>query len=404
MQICSYVFEKKARKIDEVKQMEFVKNMVKKVLHVNTVSAFYIPFIFIVIFFLMKLEKGILIGSVIACIYFAIRLIYRGKCIKYGQMIELKKLDFTEDQVVQGDNLGDVAAIILYLIFGVSEMPSANAYVEGWTGVLLIYCFVYFATAAFSIKKDWVIFKIATLLMSTIQGVMCLVILLGYACIVVMTIFDGRNVEVMFQVNTRYVVESLIVGSAYSFETFPIYTLVPIVVSALLYVIYILFTPIYQLDKMKIAYNIVNILVTLIGVFAFFISKYYGGIIEKNKVAFMNSDVGVDMISNIPTLVDYLDKFDESNIYNLFYLLILPYTFSILVASMCIEMKERKAVQMRKDILERIDVYETNDEEKILELKKEYLYWGGDLLECDAYIQFCKVYKTTEDCHCSEKG
>lgn len=185
----------------------------------------------------------------------------------------------------------------------------------------------------------------------------------------------------------------LVIVGTYILEYYPLFTVIPMAVSALLYAIYIFNTPAYQLDKIKIAYNVVNISATLVGVFAFFFSRYYEKNIMENMEAIMRSDECIDFFQIMPNAMKYLEEFGEGNINNLFYLLVLPYTFGILVANMCIEKKERKADKKRKEILKNIYFLDMCNKEKIIELKKEYLYWGGNLLECDTYIQIGKMYR-----------
>lgn len=376
--------------------MDKLKKIGKVLVNFNAAAAFYITLILLLILTLAKVEKSIMVGSIIACLFFLIRLVYRAVFIKRGQGIVLHNLNFTLNQEIQGDMFADVAALMLYLLLCILEMPWANMDAGEWTGIFLLYSSIYFVMATFSVKKNSVILKAITLTLSTLQGLLGVMFLVAYACMCITSVLDGRGIENMQFIEGNLFDEMIIVGT-YTLEFFPAFTLISMIVSVLLYVIYILNTPIYQLEKLKIAYNVVNVFVTLVGIFAFFFSKYYERFIVENMNSIMNSEEYVDFMTAIPNAMEYLKSFGESNINNLFYLLILPYAFGILISNMCIEKKERKAEGKRKEILKKFYSQEMCTEDKIMELRKEYLYWGGDLIECDAYIQLGKMNNQQEE-------
>lgn len=376
--------------------MDKLKKIGKVLVNFNAAAAFYITLILLLILTLAKVEKAIMVGSIIACLFFLIRLVYRAVFIKRGQGIVLHNLNFTLNQEIQGDMFADVAALMLYLLLCILEMPWANMDAGEWTGIFLLYSSIYFVMAAFSVKKNSVILKAITLTLSTLQGLLGVMFLVAYACMCITSVLDGRGIENMQFIEGNLFDEMIIVGT-YTLEFFPAFTLISMIVSVLLYVIYILNTPIYQLEKLKIAYNVVNVFVTLVGIFAFFFSKYYERFIVENMNSIMNSEEYVDFMTAIPNAMEYLKSFGESNINNLFYLLVLPYAFGILISNMCIEKKERKAEGKRKEILKKFYSQEMCTEDKIMELRKEYLYWGGDLIECDAYIQLGKMNNQQEE-------
>jgi len=314
--------------------------------------------------------------------YLISRIIYRIYLLKQCDYIEIKndKIDYSRDQEIRANYFGDIIGIIIYIVLIVSYQYPNSTMLNGIVCIPLIYCFVYFVCAYVSVLKNYVTFKAITILSSTIQGVMLFVISLAYALYGVLNCYEklaqkGESVNVVM-IQMHDVAEGIIYVT-YILEKYPVFTIIPMFISLVLFVLFIYMTPVYQLGKLKLAFQVVNIFMVLLGILSFFLANYIGEFITENKILLMNSSMYEGFVYEVVNGKTYFDNFGTSNIKNLFYLAVLPYTFGILTSNVIMELRVKYAEKKSESILEKLkDVKVLTDEEKI-QLRKKYYYFGG---------------------------
>lgn len=176
----------------------------------------------------------------------------------------------------------------------------------------------------------------------------------------------------------------------YYLEKEPLATIIPMVVSIVLFFIIILMTPAYQQNKLKLAFQIVNILMVLIGILSFWGVERISGAILANNRDFVVS-VEQELLKYDINEMAYFESFGTDNIKNAFYLIVLPYTFGILITNIFMEMRIKYAKEKMNEILNQIL---TGQPEKDDNLRKQYYYWGGEKNNFDLYEKVYEISKS----------
>ena len=166
-----------------------------------------------------------------------------------------------------------------------------------------------------------------------------------------------------------------IITIGYTLEKNPLYTFVPLLISIILYTIYICMSPGFQLDKIKIAMQIVNIIMFMIGIIMYFGACYLNEYINQFKnIIMLENNSNYDLKAWELDMLKYIKKFGTTNIKNLVYLLVVPYSGGILYANLIVELKIKYMKGKTNIILDRmLDKKKIEDKEI-----KKYFYYGGD--------------------------
>lgn len=106
---------------------------------------------------------------------------------------------------------------------------------------------------------------------------------------------------------------------------------------------------------------------------------------KENRNLIMNSDMYIAFISEGKEGVNYFNNYGASNIKNLFYLFVLPYTFGILIAKMCFDFRIKYANKINNKILKSLMESEYLTDGEIIQLRKKYSNYGGNQLNFDMY-------------------
>lgn len=163
----------------------------------------------------------------------------------------------------------DIIAEMFVMLLIAYISNKANKLLDGVFIIPMFYTGIYCFFAYLSIKENKIGLKIITILSSTFQGVIAVVLV---ACIIFAAIRGlvngidqldlvravGASLKDFFgTMNIKDDIVFLII-QGYYLENLPILTIVPMVVSIVLYSVYIIFTPISQIVKLEKAFKIVK--------------------------------------------------------------------------------------------------------------------------------------------------
>lgn len=357
------------------------KNLKKLVLECQSLRAFYVT---LVITVLLRFNIVIIVMDIF---YFIMRCIFRFHSLKECSDIRIinGNADFEEDQGKRAEYFGDVAGGIIYISFlGLIKINET-------IGVTVFFYGIFFIIAYFSVKKNSIFIKIIAILCSTMQGIMGIILLATYVLVVVQQFLTQQvntGLEtVVAQLDTE---KKIMIFFIYYLEQEPLVTIIPMVVSIALFFIIILMTPTYQQNKLKLAFQIVNILMVLIGILSFWGVDRMGDAIAAKHRDFVVSIEQESLKYDINDM-NYFENFGAENIKNLFYLIVLPYTFGILVTNIFLEAKIKYAKEKKNDILNQILIGQSEKDDN---LRKQYYYWGGEKNNFNLYQRVYEISKS----------
>lgn len=363
-----------------------IKNMLKKItkraMMCSSFAAFYIAFF--VSFPFIKMAEWYTVVLVLDIFYLISRIVYRIQLLKECDYIKIEKskIDYSEDQKLRANYFGDIMGIIMYLVLIVSIQNPKSSLLNGMMSIPLTYCFIYFACAYVSVLKNYITLKAVTVLSSTIQGMIIILLLVTYVLERILYVLNhGGTVGVSF-IKDIDIAQGIIIIT-YVLENYPLLTIVPMVITLVLFIIYIYMTPVYQLGKLKLSFQIVNIFMVLIGILSFFAANYFGDFINTNKAILINSDMYKELVREFKNGATYYENYGTGNVKNLFYLAILPYTFGILTANVFMELRLKRAEKKSNKVLEKIKESKNLSEVEMLKLRKKFFYYGGQKLDFD---------------------
>lgn len=361
-----------------------LKKITKSALMCSSFAAFYIGFFVSLPF--IKMVEWYTVVLVLNIFFLVGRIVYRIQLLKECDYIEIEKskIDYSEDQKLRANYFGDIMGIMMYIVLIVSFQDPNSALTNVIMSIPLTYCFIYFGCAYVSVLKNHITLKVVTVLSSTIQGVLIILLLFTYVLEKILYILNqGGTVGVSF-INNMDIAQGIIMIT-YVLENSPFLTIVPMVITLVLFVIYIYMTPVYQLGKLKLSFQIVNIFMVLVGILSFFVANYYGDYINTNKAILINSDMYKGLVREFTSGAAYFENFGTGNVKNLFYLSILPYTFGILTANVIMELRLKRAKKKSNNVLDIIKESRNLNEVELLKLRKKFFYYGGQKLDFEIF-------------------
>lgn len=359
----------------------------------NSWGLYTVSSIFAIIFY-----KYDIISVLIFAIFFVIYLVR----IVYAVMRNSKinsiiydgdTIDYSESKKVCADNCADVVAMIVYVIMLLSKNPQiAKLLISDNITLVLFYSLIYFIFVYYSIKNDYVILKICTLLCSTIQGVMFLLVMITIPLRSLVYSMENQKLIIETIPIDRDSFCSSIIIIGHMLEKHPLYTFIPLIISIILYTVYICMSPGFQLGKIKIAMQIVNILIVTISIIMFFGADYLNVYVNQFKKSIMlgnNNNYDFKGKAWEIEILKYIKNFETVNIKNLLYLLVVPYSGGILYANLIVELKIRYIKKKTNTILENmIDNKKIENKER-----KRYFYYGGDKI----HYKLCRKLEDEKD-------
>lgn len=289
-----------------------------------------------------------------------------------NRTVELKKglyfLDYNHfivDARKRADQWGDLAITLVCILM---LMSLNNEFFKDFgnsaEGIVFLSIIFFVSIAGVSISKNSVPLKIVTILLSTIQGIFFILIVLAniLGLITSGTYIMGDFFDAGQMIDICYIIETSLN------EYMPI-----VIGGVLINILYITFTPPYQLDRLAFTYKVVNLGCIFISLVVFW----------KANSNIDSINVYIESMRNSLEVMrwreysEYMNSFSKSNITNTIYIILLPYTFSIVCNGLYIEiLKKRyeKKCKMYLDIL----MQNIEDNHSYIYTKRYYEYYGGD--------------------------
>lgn len=306
------------------------------------------------------------------CVY-VFRVVSGYKKLKNGRLIELgeNKIDFRKDreQHAQCVILG-VAAIFLGM-FEISLLVEND--VSEFIMIMFFVIALFFCISYYSIKKDSMCLKCLTLFSSTAQGMVCILMVI----LLLSNFLGGFLYEInegMAPMNYSVPAElicQIAIVLTYYLERKVAWTIGTLAITVILYYVFIYITPIYQLEKLKKAFQIMNICMTIIGILAFFGAYDFCAYISNCRYIIAQEFIVV------PEVYQYALSYGVTEFKNLFYIAVLPYTCGILLANMFMNARSRKYEVKEKELL--IEMMESKAFESEEKVRKYYAVGGNSL-------------------------
>lgn len=295
------------------------------------------------------------------------------KKLKNGSLIELgeNKIDFRKDREQHAQCVIFGVAAIFLGMFEISLLVENN--VSEFITIMFFVIALFFCISYYSIKKDSMCLKCLTLFSSTAQGMTCILV-------VIALLFDFLG-SVLYKINEGLEPMNVIVSSellcqivivlTYYLERKIVWTLGMLAITVILYYVFIYITPIYQLEKLKKAFQIMNICMTMIGILAFFCAYDFCDYISNFRYV-----IAQEFIVE-PEVYQYALSYGVTEFKNLFYIAVLPYTCGILLANMFMNIRIQKCEVKEKELL--IEMMESKDFESEEKIRKYYAVGGNSL-------------------------
>jgi hypothetical protein len=235
---------------------------------------------------------------------------------------------------------------------------------------------IFFLFVIVSIRYNLIFLKVATLFVSTIVGSTCISIA-GAQIIILLSEILEKYVGNEAGPRTKMDLfdQTSIISLSYVFEKYYLVTIVFIVLTCILFLIYIKAVPVYQIDKLKVSLQILNLIMVVIGIGAF----YYANAISKTvEYTLKNGNINV-----VPEIAIYMQSYGPSNFRNHIYVLGLPYTFGILLANLSLERKIKSYEKKKRELICKIIL----EKEDHISMKKNFYILSGT----------CNEYKLLEN-------
>lgn len=358
-----------------------------KIINRGSWSLFIICFIISAIF--NRYNYVYLCSLIVTISIFVIRIIGRTYRFKNNEFVEVEgNLLITKyDEVQRKYQFVDIVVIILNLLLIMDENKIGAKILNNNWSIVVVTILMCLILAIFTVSKKSVIAKFITLILAAIQGFICLILIL----VVGITILNQVIINGTININNNEVIDAIkwiMISTSILLENYAIYTIVPIIITSLLFVLYIIVTPIYQISNLKKSFQILNIVMVLVGITAFFIAGQLSESIIYNKDSiikeFMNYKLTVEEF-NLAN--NYILNYGTTNVKNMFYITVLPYTFGMLIANFTIESKMKKSEKKQEEVLVIIQdgMYKNNELDS---LKKKFYYNGGKIYELNLSLEY----------------
>ncbi|SHI31586.1 hypothetical protein [Clostridium intestinale] len=358
--------------------------MKNTIFEIGSMVAFYILF-FIMMFILLvfKSNSMMVILPLLYCILFLVRIIVRRKNLKDLNYFDLNEKGYVSDAEKRGDQLGDIFAILVFLFLALSVNEDLfKDFGNSTIGISLFCCIFYFAIANVSISKNMKLFKVIAIFMSTIQGLLILLIGITIILLSVISISEGRGIQSVQSLISMFN-DEFIVSLCYFAESSLREIILIMIISIILYLVFIICTPPYQLEELATAFKIVNLVLIILSIFIYFFTNM-SWISIQEFIKEINIDTNFYHLKYLTLTHDttkYLQSFSKSNIINAGYILFLPYTLGAVISNFTIEILKKYYTKKASNTLDEIIYLREKNlivQERISLLEKQYIFWGGD--------------------------
>lgn len=383
-------------KIDELMQNKFFN---KWIIRTNSAGISYV--MIVILFISMTLIKSKILSGILLGLIGVILLLRIGFRLKKLINLDYYKINDEiqkEDREARSNQLGDLVAIIIYALFAILFLGCSKDMFNGILGIIF-FVILYLGAASFSIyiQKLNVSCKAITIFIATIQGALIAFIGVGLILSGIINILniintsrvDNKPLEDFLEIfgYEKIMLFSYLIKE-YSNEIV-ILTVLSTIVAILLYVIFIMSVPAYQLDKLSFAFKIVSTIIVLVGIAIYFYGNAIYPYIQefaneiKDNPLLMYQKFGEDTSEG---LKNFVMNYSKTEITNLGYILFLPYTIAILISTLVIEFVKNKNTKKSNlafdkifEICENKSKNNTAINDNDIEIfEKRFCYYGGD--------------------------
>jgi hypothetical protein len=336
------------------------------------ISFFLISFFIFGLFEIIDNKILIILVLFFLCLLYLIRIINRAKkLVNLYYFDQEKKLD----SIKRGCQIIDIISILILISF-IASIFSTSFMNNSIIQIVLICIILFLFFASISISKDNILFRSLAILLTTIQGFFLFLIIIAgtiYAIDFFIYSVEGRPINFQFPpIN-----DILIIGLNYELEKYVLLTVIVVFCTTILFSIYIFCVPPYQLNSLENSFKLINIIFVIIGIISFFYINISWNNINEYTQNLYNTIIKYKYYYNIP--IDYINNYSKSDLTNLAYILILPYTLGLLISNFIIDKLQnfykKKAEQSFNNLLEAI--HNTDLKKQHIEFLK-YDYYDGD--------------------------
>lgn len=361
----------------------------RSILSIRTFILFYILFfLLIIIMVFTKMNMVMFNGTIILiCILFLIRVLNRRLRLNRLEFFHLDEKNYKNDSLERGEQIGDLVAVVLFVILAMeTNVQILTIYGDSVISFVVFCALVFLPIASISISKNSKILKVVTILLATFYGFFVLFIILTTALIIITGFLNGNEYTDIQNLFNLFKAENIIL-LGFIVEEYILQIVLFIIGSIVLLLIFVFYTPPYQLEDLGESLKIANLIIIIISVCIFFYAN-----VSWEKISTAIQSISISDYTNIPDeekkFSNYIERFSKNNVINLGYVLLLPYVLSISIANLIIDIIKRKYKRKAAKALESIIEYEnTGNEDELNILKKKFIYNGGEkhnlkLIEC----------------------
>ena len=343
------------------------------------------------------------LNLLILTIYAAIRCFYRKKNKFSGIEIQSRTIQCDKNKKMHAKEFLDICILLAVILLALAVffwLDTGYKALNGCVAAMIVFAALFCIAAHYSVVYDNVLIKSITILFSTMQGAMVLVVIFSMGLMLLETgllMFNNSDAEILILQDAvqsgKPIILEVAVVAIWFIEKCPIVIAFEIGFTTILLTLYVCILPPYQLNKLQLSFQVVNIIMVLVGVVSFLFSGEIANYINEPKEMseFLKS---YDAIKEIGYCVG------KEEINTMLSAVVLPYTFAILIVNICIQKKKEISGKRTNDILERIKISEEIDYDELEELKKEYYYYAGDRRTLTLYCENCDVIKQMKELRC----
>lgn len=345
-------------------------------------TVFYI-FVFLLFSMMAITKMNLIIFNItvgLICILFVFRVIHRRINLSKLVYFDIDEKNYKQDSIKRGEQLGDLVAIVLYIILALDVNIHMVSNFKNDTIMMIAFCaLIYLPIASISISKNKKILKVITILLATFYGFF----VMFFIIIVPLALFtsyiekgDFSNFQNLFSV---FKAED-VVALSFIVETYLLETIIFIACSIILFLVFIFYTPPYQLDDLTDSLKIANLIVVITSVTIFFYAN-----ISWEKIASVIDNIN-NLEFNASTASEedlkfkkFVGNFSKSNIINLGYILLLPYVLGITIATLVVDILKKRYKRKSSNALDSLLDSKNNVNQNEIELlRKKYVFNGGE--------------------------
>lgn len=345
-------------------------------------TVFY-TFVFLLLFIAAITKLNLIIFNItlgLICLLFVFRVIHRRMNLNRLVYFNIDEKNYKQDSIKRGEQLGDLVAIILYIILCLDLNINMIGNFKNDTIIMIVFCaLVYLPIASISISKNKKILKVITILLATFYGLFIMLFIIFIPLALFISYIGKVDFSEFQNLLSNFKAEDIVILS-FILETNLLVTIVFIACSIILFLVFIFYTPPYQLDDLTDSLKIANLIVVIVSVIIF----YYANVSWEKIVSVINDINNLEFDASLTSEEDFkfkkfVETFSKSNIINLGYILLLPYVLGITIANLVVDILKKRYKRKATSSLDSLLNSERSLNQNEIELlRKKFVYNGGE--------------------------